>query len=369
MSIKIQDVINVLEDWAPLSYAEEFDNVGLIVGDKTNALTGVMVTLDTTEAVVEESVKNNCNLVVSFHPIIFNGLKRLNGTNYVERTVMKAISHGVAIYAIHTALDNSIKGVNAAISKQIGLEDCKILIPKSDVLKKLITYVPLNDADRLRNALFAAGAGHIGIYDRCSFNSAGTGTFRANSGANPTVGEIGVEHRESEIKLEVIVPIHLQHKIVKVMLETHPYEEVAYDLIPLDNKRNDIGMGMIGSLPQSLSQMEFLDLLDAKFNCQQIRYTDCKKSLISKVAVLGGSGSFAINDAKASGADAFVTSDLKYHDFFQAENDILLVDIGHFESEQFTKNLIADYLKEKMPNFAILLTAINTNPVRYYKHG
>ncbi len=369
MSIKIQDAISLLEDWAPLSYAEEFDNVGLIVGDKANLLTGVLVTLDTTEAVVDEAVKNNCNLIVSFHPIIFNGLKRITESNYVEKTVRKAISHGVAIYAIHTALDNSFKGVNAAISEQIGLKDLKILIPKSNVLKKLITFVPSNHAERLRNALFTAGAGHIGMYDRCSFSSSGTGTFRANLGANPAVGEIGIEQKESEIRLEVIVPLHLQQQIVTMMLDTHPYEEVAYDLIPLDNKRNDIGMGMIGNLPQSLSQMEFLDLLYSKFNCQQIRYTDCKKNQITKVAVLGGSGSFAINNSRTSGADAFITSDLKYHDFFQAENDLLLVDIGHYESEQFTKKLIADYLKEKIPNFAILVTAINTNPVRYYKHG
>jgi len=369
MSHKIQDVVNLLEDWAPSYYAEEFDNMGLLVGNKAKSLTGVLVTLDTTEAIVDEAVKYNCNLIVSFHPIIFKGLKQLTGSNYVERTVLKAITHDIAIYAIHTALDNSMTGVNAAICHQLGLSDLRVLIPKTNVLKKLITYAPTKNAENIREALLDAGAGQIGHYDKCSFSSSGTGTFRATQQANPSIGEIGVEHKELETKIEVLVPAHLQTKITKVLNAVHPYEEVAYDVISLDNKRKDIGMGMVGKLSKPLSQKNFLGRLNEKFHSPQIRYTDCEKKDISTVAVLGGSGSFAIAAAKAIGADAFVTSDLKYHDFFQAENRILLADIGHYESEQFTKNLIADYLKEKMPNFAILLTAINTNPVRYYKHG
>ncbi|GAA4281403.1 Nif3-like dinuclear metal center hexameric protein [Gaetbulibacter aestuarii] len=362
----IQDVISHLGALAPLNYAEDFDNVGLLVGDKNAKLTGVLVTLDTLEPVVDEAIEKHCNLIVSFHPIIFKGLKKLTGENYVERVVMKALKHNIAIYAIHTALDNSFYGVNDMICNQLNLSNKRILIPQSGTIKKLTTYVPTAEAETLRNALFKAGAGAIGNYSNCSFNVEGQGTYKANKDANPTIGDIGKRHTEPETKITVIFPKHKEKEILKTLFETHSYEEVAYEIMAIQNKNQQIGMGMIGEFETAMSEQDFLKFLKEKMNSEGIRHTELLGKSIKKVAVLGGSGSFAIQAAKGAGADAFVTADLKYHDFFSAEKNILLVDIGHYESEQYTKNGIVAYLTKKITNFAIILSTINTNPVKYF---
>jgi dinuclear metal center YbgI/SA1388 family protein len=362
----VQDVINHLETYAPLAYAEDFDNVGLLVGNKKNTVTGVLVTLDTLEAVVDEAIENNCNLIVSFHPIIFKGLKKITGKNYVERVVLKAIKHDIAIYAIHTALDNHINGVNDIISNQLGLQHKKILIPQAQTIKKLTTYVPKDEAEQLRTALFSVGAGSIGNYDNCSFNTEGTGTYNANENAKPTKGQIGETHYETETKITITFAKHLESKIVSALLKNHSYEEVAYEIITLENKNQNIGMGMIGTLETPMAEMDFLKYLKKKMNTQAIRHSQLLDKPIKKVAVLGGSGSFAINAAKAAGADVFITADLKYHDFFTAEKQIVLADIGHYESEQYTKNGLVAHLTNKFTNFAIILSNINTNPVKYF---
>ncbi len=362
----IQDVINHLETLAPLNYAEDFDNVGLLVGDRSAKLTGVVVTLDTLEAVVDEAIEEEYNLIVSFHPIIFKGLKTLTGKTYVERVVIKAIKHNIAIYSMHTALDNSFMGVNAMICDQLGLKNRQVLIPQKDTIKKLTTYVPKNEAEALRSALFDAGAGEIGNYANCSFNTEGYGTFKGNENASPTKGEKGQTHTEAETKVTVIFAKHLESKILKALFDNHSYEEVAYEVITIENKNQNIGMGMIGELESAMTEMEFLNHLKTKMQTGCIRHSALGGQSLKKVAVLGGSGSFAIGAAKAAGADAFVTADLKYHDFFTAEDDILLTDIGHYESEQFTKNLLVAYLTKKITNFAIILSKINTNPVKYF---
>lgn len=362
----VQDVINHLETYAPLAYAEDFDNVGLLVGDKKQTVTGVLVTLDTLEAVVEEAIANKCNLIVSFHPIIFKGLKKITGKNYVERVVLKAIKHDIAIYAIHTALDNHVNGVNDIISNQLELKHKKILIPQSQTIKKLTTYVPKQDAEALRNALFQAGAGAIGNYNNCSFNVNGIGSYNGNEFSNPTKGIKGETHYEEETKITVTFSKHLESKIVNTLLKSHSYEEVAYEIITLENKNQNIGMGMIGELATPMLELTFLSYLKEKMNTEAIRHSQLLNKPIQKVAVLGGSGSFAINAAKAAGADIFVTADLKYHDFFSAENQIILADIGHYESEQYTKNGLVAHLKKKFTNFAIILSNINTNPVKYF---
>lgn len=362
----IQDVINHLEELAPLAYAEGFDNVGLLVGNKTTNLTGVLVTLDTLEAVVDEAISKKCNLIVSFHPIIFNGLKKLTGKNYVERVVVKAIKHDIAIYSMHTALDNASQGVNNMICNQLNLINKRILIPQSETIKKLTTYVPKNEAENLRSALFQSGAGSIGNYNDCSFNVNGLGTFNANENSNPTIGEKGRIHTEEETKVTVIFPKHLESKILQTLFNTHSYEEVAYEVITIENKNQNIGMGMIAELETPMDESSFLKYLKTKMNTECIRHSSFLNKNIKKIAVLGGSGSFAINAAKGAGADVFITADLKYHDFFTAENSILLADIGHYESEQFTKNLLVAYLTEKITNFAIILSQINTNPVKYF---
>jgi len=361
----IKNITDSIEEIAPLQYAEDFDNVGLLVGNYSSEVTGVLVTLDTLENVVDEAIEKNCNLIVSFHPIIFSGLKKLNGNSYVERVVLKAIQNNIAIYSNHTALDNSVKGVSAKMAEVLGLTDTKILLPKSGLIKKLTTYVPIHDADNVRKALHKAGAGDIGNYGDCSFNVQGQGTYRGKENSNPTIGRRGTIHTENETFISVIFEKHLQSKILKALIEVHPYEEVAYDIVTTDNTHQHIGMGMVGELENEVSEKDFLNFLKKQFNVQCIRHSKFIGEPIKKVAVLGGSGAFAIDTAKRSGADIYVSSDFKYHDFYKAENEIVLADIGHYESEQFTKNLLADYLTKKFPNFAIILSKNITNPINY----
>ncbi|MBQ0788562.1 MAG: Nif3-like dinuclear metal center hexameric protein [Oceanihabitans sp.] len=362
----VQDVINYLEEFSPLAYAEDFDNVGLLVGDKNNKITGVLVTLDTLEEVVDEAIKENCNLIVSFHPIIFKGLKKITGKTYVERVVIKAIKHDIAIYSMHTALDNAWHGVNNMICNQLQLNNRSILIPQNQSIKKITTFVPNEQADNVRKALFNAGAGNIGNYSNCSFNTEGVGTYKANENANPTIGEKGKTHQEAETQISVTFAKHSQSTILKALFNAHPYEEVAYEIVTLENNNQHIGMGMVGELENAMTEADFLKYLKTKMQASCIRHSNLLDKPIKKIAVLGGSGSFAIQAAKASGADILVTSDLKYHDFFSAENSIILADIGHYESEQYTKNGLVAHLTKKITNFAVVLSKTNTNPVQYF---
>ncbi|WP_400076965.1 Nif3-like dinuclear metal center hexameric protein [Winogradskyella sp. R77965] len=361
----VQDVINHLHDLAPLTYAEDFDNVGLLVGDKNQSVSGILVTLDTLEAVVDEAIDNKCNLIVSFHPIIFKGLKKITGKTYVERVVIKAIQNNIAIFSIHTALDNAMEGVNSIICDQLELKNKNILIPQSGTIKKLQTYVPKANAEELRQALFNAGAGMLGNYESCSFNVDGEGTYLGNEDSNPTIGKKGQLHTENETAISVTYKKHLESRILKSLFEAHPYEEVAYEILTLENQNQHIGMGMIGELENEMNVKDCLLFIKDKMNTECVRHSKLLHTSIKKIAVLGGSGSFAINAAKASGADLLVTADLKYHDFFSAEQDIILADIGHYESEQFTKSFLVDYLSKKITNFAIILSKTNTNPVKY----
>ena len=361
----VQDVINHLHDLAPLPYAEDFDNVGLLVGDKNQSISGILVTLDTLESVVDEAIKTKCNLIVSFHPIIFKGLKKFTGNTYVERVVIKAIQHHIAIFSIHTALDNAIEGVNSIICDRLGLRHKKILIPQYGTIKKLQTYVPKAKAKELRQALFNTGAGSIGNYESCSFNIDGEGTYMGNEASNPVIGKKGELHTETETAISLTYKKHLESQVLKTLFEVHPYEEVAYEITTLENTNQHIGIGMIGELKHAMTAKDCLNFVKLKMNTKSIRHSNLINKPIKRIAVLGGSGSFAINAAKSASADLFITSDLKYHDFFSAENDIILADIGHYESEQFTKSFLVEYLSKKMPNFAVILSNTNTNPVNY----
>ena len=361
----IKDITDYLEELAPLNYAEDFDNVGLLIGNYSDSVSGVLVTLDTLEKTVEEAITKKCNLIVSFHPIIFGGIKKLNGNSYVERVVLKAIQNDIAIYATHTALDNSKNGVSAKISEVLGLKNNKILLPKKGILKKLTTFVPIENAEKLRNALFNAGAGNIGNYDRCSFNIDGEGTYRGNQNSNPSIGKKGENHTENETQISVIYESKNEATILASLQKNHPYEEISYHLLTTENVHQNIGMGMIGDLPTEMEENEFLLFLKERMKTACIRHSNLINKKIKKVAVLGGSGSFAISDAIKAGADAYVSADFKYHEFFKAENKIILADIGHYESEQFTKNLLVDYLTKKFSNFAIVLSEESTNPIYY----
>lgn len=363
--MRIKDVISAIEKIAPLDYAEDFDNVGLLIGDQSKAITGVLVTLDTLENVVDEAIEKNCNLIVSFHPIIFSGLKKITGKNYVERVVLKAIENKIAIYAIHTALDNSFVGVNAKICEVLGLENTQVLLPQKKSIKKLVTYVPTADAELLRQALFEVGAGAIGNYDHCSFNMEGTGSFKGNENSNPVIGEKGRTHYEKEIQVNITFARHLEKQVIATLQKVHPYEEVAYEITSLENDNQQIGIGMIGELAEPKKAEEFLKTVKQRMHCGVIRHSKILDKRIKKVAVLGGSGAFAIDHAIASGADLYITSDIKYHEFYKAENKLIIADIGHYESEQYTKNLLVDYLTKKFTNFAIVLSVCNTNPVKY----
>jgi hypothetical protein len=252
------------------------------------------------------------------------------------------------------------------ICNQLNLAHTEILIPQKNTLKKLNTYVPKNEAKALRTALFNAGAGAIENYSNCSFNLEGQGTYTGNDLSNPTKGTKNKLHTESETQVSVIFQNHLEDSVLNALHKNHSYETVAYEIISINNNNQTIGMGMIGELETALTEQAFLAYLKAHMQTPAIRHSAFTKRPIKRVAVLGGSGAFAINDAKAKKADVFVTADLKYHDFFSAENNILLTDIGHYESEQYTKNGLVAILKKKIHNFAIILSETNTNPVKYF---
>ena len=364
--MKIAAIISYLESIAHPSLQENYDNAGLITGNSNWECSGIICSLDATEKVVKEAIAKKCNLIVAHHPIIFGGLKKINGKNYVERTIITAIKNDIAIYAIHTNLDNVIEGVNGKMAAVLGLENISVLSPKDNILKKLFTFAPADKSEQVRQAIFEAGAGHIGNYSECSFNAPGMGTFKAGIGTDPFVGKMGERHEENEIKIEVIFPAWLENRVVAAMISAHPYEEVAYDVISLSNSHPEIGAGMIGELPEALEEKDFLAKVKLGFALPIIRHTAFTGKPIKKVALCGGAGSFLVAKALAAGAEAYITADLKYHEFFDANGRMLLADIGHYESEQFTISLLAERLEQKFPTFAVLKTAVITNPVFYY---
>ncbi len=364
--MKIQDITSFLENIAPVHLQESYDNAGLITGDPLWECTGIISSLDATEAVVAEAIEKKCNLIVAHHPIIFGGLKKITGKNYVEKTIIAAVKNDIAIYAIHTNLDNLIKGVNGRMADMLGLVNRQILQPKKSLLKKLSVFVPEEHAEKVRQAIFEQGAGQIGNYSECSFNVVGEGTFKAGTGTNPYVGKIGERHREREVKVEVIFPNWIEKAVISAMVQAHPYEEVAYDIFIVDNEYTSFGSGLTGELTEPLEELEFLQKIKASFKLKIIRHTELTGKKVKKVALCGGAGSFLIRSAIASEADFYITSDVKYHEFFDAEGKLVIADIGHYESEQYTIDLLFDILKEKFPNFAVQKTGVKTNPVHYF---
>lgn len=362
----IADIIKPLEKFAPLAYQESYDNCGLLTGNSNWLCTGVLATLDVTEDVVLEAKQKNCNLVVAHHPIIFSGLKKITGKNYIEKTIIAAIKNDIAIYAIHTNIDNVINGVSSKMAEKLGLINCKILSPKQNLLSKLVVFVPETHTSIIKDVLFASGAGEISNYSECSFATKGIGTFKGNDNTNPYIGIKGVRAEEAEFKIEVIIPNYLQHNIVSKMITAHPYEEVAYDIIPLCNTYQNVGSGIIGELKNEMNEKEFMLLVKKEFNLDAIKHTHFLQKKVKKVAVCGGAGVFLTKIAIANNADFYITADIKYHDFFDAEDKIVLADIGHWESEQFTIDLFVDILKANFPTFAVLKSGVNTNPVQYF---
>ena len=364
--MKIGELMAAIEVFAAPELQEDYDNAGLITGSPSWACTGALCTLDVTVDVLREAKEKGCNLVVAHHPIIFKGLKRINGRSYVEQVIIEAIKSDIAIYAAHTNLDNVLLGVNGMIAEKLGLKNIKVLLPRQRVLRRLITFAPTDKAAAVRDAVFAAGAGHIGQYSECSFTSEGTGTFKAEKGADPYVGEVGERHYEKETKIEIVYPAYLEPQVVRALVDNHPYEEVASDIFTMENAHWGIGAGIIGELETPVAEQDFLSRLKTTFNVGAIRHTPLVGRAVKKVAVCGGAGSFLIKKALGQGADVYVTGDVKYHEFFDAEGRMVIADIGHYESEQFTIELLHKLLVEKFPTFAVLKTSVNTNPVQYF---
>jgi dinuclear metal center YbgI/SA1388 family protein len=363
----VKDIIAIIEDYAPPVYQESYDNSGLQVGDTDAKVTGILLSLDITETIVDEAIERKCNMIVAHHPLLFSGLKRISGRTYVERVVQKAIKNDINIYAAHTNLDNVRNGVNAKIAEKLGLTGTAILSMKMDTLSKLYTYAPQDAADKVRNALFAAGAGDIGKYRECSYNLSGTGTFKPDANADPAIGQPGGPREwVDEVKIEVLVPKHKNTQVMRALFEAHPYEEVAYEFVALQNPNQELGAGMVGYLPEPMKEEAFLAFLKQNMKTNCIRHTQLLGKPIKKLAICGGSGSFLLKEAIGAGADIFITGDYKYHQFFDAGGKIVIADIGHYESEQFTVEIFEALLKEKIPNFAILLSNLSTNPVKYF---
>jgi dinuclear metal center YbgI/SA1388 family protein len=363
--MQLKEIIRCIEAIAPLPLQESYDNSGLLTGHPNDEISGALITLDVTEPIINEAISLGYNLIIAHHPLIFKPLKKINGNSEVERCVIKAIKNNIALYAAHTNLDNTANGVNAILCRKLGLENTSILSPLRGNLRKLVIFVPESHAEEVRQAMFSAGAGHIGNYDSCSFNLSGSGTFRAMDGTNPYVGNIGEMHTESEIRIETILPEWLESRVLSAARQVHPYEEVAWDSYPLTNKMSNAGAGMTGQFSNPVTEAGFVQILKDKLNTPSIRCSPFTGHQIRKVAVCGGSGNFLIQDAIRSGADAFVTGELKYHDYFLAEGGILLVEAGHYETEQFTKELLYQIVKENFPTFALQISTISTNPVNY----
>lgn len=361
----VESVCKLIEDVAPLSLQEKYDNSGLLIGNPENEITSVLLTLDVTEAVIAEAMSKNCNLIISHHPVIFHPLKRITGKTSVERIVIQAIKNNIAIYAAHTNMDNIINGVNGKIAEKLKLINTQVLRPANNILYKLITFVPKIQSYAVREALFEAGAGQIGNYDACSFNAEGNGTFRSNEKAQPYVGDIGKIHTEPEIRIEVIFPEFRKQKIISALIAQHPYEEPAYDIIKLENEWKNVGSGIVGNLSEPIDEIDFLHNLKQIFEVAVIKHSPLTGKKIQKIAVCGGSGNFLIRDALSANADIYISGDLHYHDFFEHENRILLADIGHFESEQYTKDVFYEIITKKIPNFAVQISEIKTNPINY----
>lgn len=360
----LKDIISILENWVPLAYQESYDNSGLITGDAAMPIERTLISLDCTEEVIDEAVRENCQMIIAHHPIIFSGLKKLTGRNYVERTIIKAIKNDIAIYAIHTNLDNVQTGVNHMMAERLGLKNCKILSPKKNLLRKLVCFVPKDSMEKVSAAIFEAGAGHIGNYSHCGYSSEGIGSFMGNEHSNPSVGSPGNLEKVEENRFETIFPYHIESKIIQALLKSHPYEEVAYDIYAMENSHLQVGSGLIGELDEEMSLTEFMTLTKDKFQLKALKYTALNRK-VRRIALCGGSGSFLRFDAAASGADVYISADFKYHEWFDAEGKLSYIDIGHYESEQFTKELIFNYLEKNALSLQSQISKVNTNPVNY----
>lgn len=360
---RVSDVVDVLEQFAPIAYQESYDNAGLIIGKLDTEISGALICLDVTEEVLEEAIERGANMIISHHPVIFSGIKKFNGANYIQRIVEKAIKYDLIIYSSHTNADSVLGGVNFKLAEILNLNNVSVLSPMKSDFIKLVTFIPVANFAEVSKAIFDAGAGKIGNYDSCGFSTEGQGTFKAGENTNPFIGKIGELHFETEKRFETIFPKYLQNKVVKALLNSHPYEEVAYDLYELQNQNYTVGLGVVGELSEPLSYAEFVELIKLKLDIKSIKCTDFLDKKVSRVAVCGGSGASLLDNAIKSGADIFITGDFKYHQYFDADGKIVVADVGHYESEKHVKDIFYNLLTEKLTNFAVYISRINTNPI------
>ena len=366
MAVSLSEIIELIEGIAPLSLQESYDNSGLLLGSSDKIVNKALIALDLSEDVMTEAVETGADLILTHHPFIFEPIRKINGTTPCERIIQMGIKNEIAVYSAHTNLDNSKLGMNRMFCEQLGLVNFSILKPMKEVLRKLVVFCPKDYAETVRSALFGAGAGHIGNYEYCSFNSNGTGTFRGLEGSNPFAGVQGHLHYEEEIRIETVFPAYIEKMVLQAMFKAHPYEEIAYDIYPLANEYAYAGSGMIGEFESEKALTTFFSEVKEIFSVSLIRHSGFTRNTVKKVAVCGGSGSFLIKDAIAAGADVFLSSDIKYHQFQQAEGQIVIADIGHYESEQYIKNYLLTELIKKFPKFAVALAKNCSNSVKYF---
>jgi dinuclear metal center YbgI/SA1388 family protein len=363
--MKIKEITSHLDTVIPLSFQASYDNSGLQVGDPEQDVAAAIISLEVTEDVVDEAIAAGCGLIVTHHPLIFTPLKKLTGNSHTERIVTKAIRHEIAIYSAHTNLDVLKDGVSGKMAEKLGLQDMRVLLPLKNRLLKLVTWIPEEYLESVREAVFNAGAGVIGGYDECSFSVTGTGSYRGGENTNPFAGDRGELHFEKEVRFETVIPTHLKNNVIKALTDAHPYEEVAYDIIALENSYDEAGLGCVGELPEAVDELEFIRSVSGIFDAQGVRYSAITGKQVKRVALCGGAGADLVEEAIKEKADAFVTSDLKYHDFFKGENQMVLVDIGHYESEKYSREILYALIIKKFPTFAVRFSETNTNPINY----
>ena len=364
----VRGIQEIMEAWAPLDIAWERDNPGLQAGDTGRRVRGILVALDVTEPVVKEAKGAGANLIVSHHPLLFRPLRSLTTRSGTERTLTALARGGIALYSAHTNLDFTRGGTSFALAEALGLATEGFLTSSFRTESKIVTFVPPSHADSVAAAMAGAGAGVIGAYDGCSFRTEGTGTFRGGKGTHPAVGKAGVPEHAREIRLEMVAPRRAVHTVVDALKGAHPYEEVAFDVYPLDNTSGAYGMGALGTLPRAVPLADFLGRVRRALRTRSLRWSGDPRSRVRRVAVCGGSGSELLPQAIAAGADAFVTADVRYHTFQEAGTEITLVDAGHFETEFPVVAAVVDRLRGEIrargARIPVRASSQATNPVR-----
>ena len=364
------EIIKYLEDWAPKGIAWEKDNVGLQVGDPKIKIRNIILSLDLNEEVVDSAIKENCNLIITHHPLLFYPLKDLDFSKSKKAIMIeKMIKNDITLYSAHTNLDFTKHGVSYQLAKRLSLRNIKFLKNLSNNQVKLSVFVPLAHLDKVSDAIYQAGGGIIGEYSNCSFRTSGKGTFSGSVQSNPSIGKKGVVETVEEVKLEVLVDQWKLSHVISSIKIAHPYEEIAYDVYPLLKENVNYGIGAIGELNKQMIPGEFLKLVSSKLNVPAFRYTKNGRKKIKTVAVCGGSCSELIDEAMKQKADAFITADLKYHSFQDAEGNILLIDAGHYETEVPVLDEIKHRLEKlliKNKKIRVLKFRGSTNPVVFY---